>query len=207
MTIADLGGRIVEGWRASATPGTDTYDPLAASTPVYRQSAIGKLRLILDPEHRQPPRLATRWCVQPGDVVLNKLAPLRAALVPAAARRHPVDGNSLIVRDLPAPDAAWLATCLNHAEYEALLLIESGILRRVGIGPLSGLRLPAMPPGFAVAAAAVFHALDNDLLIGEDLHRAAVEANQEVSLPESRDDLRSGVKVQGSVVAHDSWLP
>lgn len=40
---------------------------------------------------------------------LNKLAPIRAALVPSAALRHPVDGNSLVVRGFPRPAATWLA--------------------------------------------------------------------------------------------------
>src|ERR1700674_4761621 len=78
-TIAGLGGQVLEGWRVSETPGAITYDPLAATTPIYRQSNVGRLHLFPSATHWQPPQMAERWCVQPGDVVLNKLAPVRAA--------------------------------------------------------------------------------------------------------------------------------
>jgi hypothetical protein len=46
---------------------------------------IGRFRLLLAESHWETPRLTERWCVQPGDVVLNKLAPVRAALISPAA--------------------------------------------------------------------------------------------------------------------------
>ncbi len=191
----------------SETPGADTFDPRAATTPIYRQSNIGLLQLVLSPEHWESPRLAGRWCVQPGDVVLNKLAPLRAALVPPAARRHPVDGNSIIVRGLSRPVATWLAICLNRNEYAQLLLIESGILRRVGLGALAALRLPPPPPELEMSSVVLRDLLDESILVGEELHRAAAEAARETAVSPSKVDLRSGSFVSGAVLSSDSWLP
>lgn len=206
-TVADLGGQVVEGWRASGTPGVAAFDPRAASTPVYRQSNIGRLQLNLSPEHWEPPRLAERWCVRPGDVVLNKLAPVRAALVSPAARRHPVDGNSIIVRGLPRAVATWLAVCLNRSEYEHLLLIESGVLRRVGLGMLAGLRLPPVPEHMEALSSALRDLLDETLLVGESVHRAKVEAAKDAWLPGTGPSLRSGVFFDPEAVSHESWLP
>ena len=93
MTIWEGGSS--KGWRVSETPKALDYDPRAGATPVYRQASIGCLRLQLSAQHWVSPQIEGRWCVRPGDVVLNKLAPVRAAFVSPAAKRHPVDGNTL----------------------------------------------------------------------------------------------------------------
>src|SRR6218665_2464684 len=93
VSVSDLGGGL-EGWRVSETPGALAYNPRAATTPVYRQGNIGRLRLVLTARHWDPPQMTGRWCVQPDDVVLNKLAPVRAAFVSAAAGRHPGRGKA-----------------------------------------------------------------------------------------------------------------
>ena len=206
-TIKDLGGRVLEGWRVSETPGSLTYDPRAATTPIYRQSNIGRLRLQLAGPHWDPPQIAERWCIQPGDVVLNKLAPVRAALVSAAARRHPVDGNSLIVRGLPRPIATWLALCLNRPEYEQLLLVESGVLRRVGLGTLANLRLPPLPPQIDSVSRRLGELLDEMLLIGESIHRAKTEAEQVAVAPSARRNIHDGTFFEPGSMSNDSWLP
>jgi hypothetical protein len=128
--ISDFGGFVLEGWRASETPGALSFDARAVTTPIYRQANIGRLHLLLGAQHWDPPQITGRWCVQPGDVVLNKLAPIRAAFVPANAKRHPVDGNSLIVRGLPFPQAAWVAFCLNQHELSMPLQIRRYLLMR-----------------------------------------------------------------------------
>lgn len=206
--ISDLGGRLLEGWRASETPGALAYDPRAATTPVYRQANIGRLRLQLGAQHWDSPQITGRWCVQPDDVVLNKLAPVRAAFVAPNAKRHPVDGNALIVRGLSRPEAAWVALCLNQPGYEQLLLIESGVLQRVGLGALASLRVPPVPPQMEGLSARLRDALDEQMLASEALHRVRIEANEATSgAPTQVHDLGTGAFFACDAVTNDSWLP
>jgi hypothetical protein len=206
-TVAELGGQVLEGWRVSETPGALTYDPRAATAPIYRQSNLGRLRLRMSTAHWESPQLAGRWCVQPGDVVLNKLAPVRAALVSPAARRHPVDGNSLIVRGLSLSTSTWLAVCLNRPEYEPLLLIESGVLRRVGLGTVASLRVPPAPAEVDALSVTLRDLLDELLLVGETVQRVKAEAAQVAVATPGRRDLRKGAFVECEVVTSDNWLP
>lgn len=208
QSIKDLGGRVIEGWRASETPGALTYDPRAATTTIYRQSNIGRLRLVLRERHREPPQISGRWCVQPDDVVLNKLAPVRAAYVSSNAKRHPVDGNSLIVRGLSKSAAAWVALCLNHSGYEQLLLTESGILKRVGLGALASLRVPPVPSEMEGLSARLHDLIDEATLASESLHRARGEANEEARVAPRRDhNLSTGAFFARDAVTNESWLP
>lgn len=151
--------------------------------------------------------MAERWCVQPGDVVVNKLAPLRAAVVSPASRRHPVDGNSIIVRGLPRPTAVWLAVCLNRPEYEQLLLIGSGVLRRIGLSTLATLQIPPVPAKMEALSFALIDLLDELLLVGEALHRAKAESERETRLHSSGPDLHSGVFINRAAMSSASWLP
>jgi hypothetical protein len=208
QSISMLGGRVLEGWRASETPGALTYDPRAATTPVYRQANIGRLRLLLGEQHWAPPQISGRWCVQPDDVVLNKLAPVRAAYVSPNARRHPVDGNSLIVRGLSKSEAAWVALCLNQPGYEQLLLIESGVLKRVGLGTLASLRVPPVPSEMEGLSARLRDILDEATLTSETLHHLRNEADAESSAtPRRADSCGIGAFFARDAVSNESWLP
>lgn len=198
---------VLEGWRVSENPLALTYDSRALTAPIYRQSNLGRLRLVLSTAHWGAPQLSGRWSVQPGDVVLNKLAPVRAALVSPAARRHPVDGNSLIVRGLSLSAATWLAVCLNRPEYEPLLLTESGVLRRVGLGTVADLRLPPVPSELDALSRALSDLLDDLLLVGESLQRVKGEVAQMASAASTRRDLREGAFLESAVLSSDNWLP
>lgn len=208
QTIHELGGEILDGWRVSETPTALDYDPSAASTPVYRQANIKPLRLQLGAQHWASPQIEGRWCVRPGDVVLNKLAPVRAAFVSPAAKRHPVDGNTLIVRDLARAEAAWVALCLNHSGYERLLLRDSGVVDRVGMKALAALRVPPVPPEMDGLSARARDALDEQTLAGEAMHHVRTEANVLTSAaPATTRPLRSGAFFARDAVTHESWLP
>lgn len=208
QTIPGLGGEILEGWRVSETATALDYDPRAASTPVYRQANIKPLRLQLGTQHWASPQIEGRWCVRPGDVVLNKLAPVRAAFVSPAAKRHPVDGNTLIVRDLTRAEAAWFALCLNHSGYERLLLLDSGVLDRVGMKALAALRVPPVPPEMDGLSARLRDALDEQTLASEAMHHVRTEANGLTSAaPTTTRPLRSGAFFARDAVTHESWLP
>lgn len=205
--IAELGGHVLEGWRVTENPQALDYDPRAASTPIYRQTNIKPLRLQLGVQHWASPHIEGRWCVRPGDVVLNKLAPVRAAFVSPAAKRHPVDGNALIVRDLSRAEAVWVALCLNHAGYERLVLLDSGVLDRVGSKALAALRVPPVPPEMDGLSARLRDALDEQLLEGEPLHHVRTEATSLSRGATTSHPLRSGGFFARDAVSHESWLP
>ncbi|TWA85130.1 hypothetical protein FBZ83_104402 [Azospirillum brasilense] len=207
-SIGDLGGQVLEGWRVSDTPGALTYDSRAATTPIYRQANIGHLRLLPSEQHWSPPRIAGRWCARPDDVVLNKLAPVRAAFVSPNARRHPVDGNALIVRGLSTSAAVWVALCLNHPGYEQLLLVESGVLKRAGLGALGELRVPPVPLEMEGLAARVRDILDDATLMGEALYRTREEASVATATASgTTHDLAGGSFFARDAVSNESWLP
>lgn len=208
-TLEERGAEVLEGWRVSETPGAETYDPRVATTPVYRQANVGRLRLQLEPKHWETPQIAGRWCVQPGDVVLNKIAPVRAAFVPPHAKRHPVDGNVLVIRGLPRAEAVWVALCLNQRGYEQRLVIESGaFLERVGLGALTGLRLPPMPHQMESLSAQLRDALEQQMLASEALHHIRAEAEAATrDAPVQTHDLALGAVFPANAVTNDSWLP
>jgi hypothetical protein len=206
--ISQLGGSVLEGWRVSETPGALAYDPRAATAPIYRQANIGRLRLQLGAQHWAPPEFAGRWCVQPGDVVLNKLAPVRAAFISQNARRHPIDGNALIVRGLSRSKAAWVAICLNQPGYEQLLLTESGVLPRVGLSALKSLRVAAPPPQMEGLSARLRDIVDEQMLASDALHRIRIEATNETSAAlKQQYDLDTGSFFERDAITNDSWLP
>jgi hypothetical protein len=207
-SVRDLGGTVLEGWRVSETPGALAYDERAATTPVYRQRNIGRLRLVLGAQHWVPPQISGRWCVRPDDVVLNKLAPVRAAFVPPSERRHPVDGNSLIIRGLSKSAAAWVALCLNHPGYGRLLLLQSGGLQRVGLNALASIRVPLVPPKMEELATKLRDVLDEQALASEALHRVAVEAAEAAgTAPARTGELREGVFIEREALSNDNWVP
>lgn len=207
-SIDELGGRVLEGWRASATGGAQVFDSRAATTPVYRQSNIGRLKLVLDPEHWVSPEIEGPWCVKPGDVVVNKLAPLRAAIVSPVAKRHPVDGNTLIIRELAPAAATWVTLCLIHSGYEHLVLTGSGVLNRVGLRALSALRLPPVPPKMESLAVRLRDLLDDQAIADEELYRVRAEANELACATQiAEHSLRKGAYFSCSSVAHENWLP
>jgi hypothetical protein len=192
----------------SETPGAVAYDPRAATTPVYRQGNIGRLRLLLGTQHWATPQINGRWCVQPDDIVVNKFAPVRAAYVSSNARRHPVDGNSLIVRGLSTSESAWVAWCLNQPSYEQLLLIESGALRRISLGTLGSLRVPLVPFEMERLSALLRDLLDEATLTGEAFHRVRSEASAAANeVPPRRCNLSAGAFFARESVSNESWLP
>jgi hypothetical protein len=145
--LKQLGGNCLEGWRVSTNPRAEGYDSRIETTPVYRQSNLDPMRFKLEPSHWQTPQIEAEWCVQPGDVVLNKLLPIRAVLVTDRTYRHPIDANCLLIRGLDRITSAWVAFCLNQKPYEAYLTQHQGlaVLPRASLGELRQLRVPPVP--------------------------------------------------------------
>lgn len=208
QAIEELGGQVLEGWRVSQTPTAIDYDPRAASTPVYSLANVKPLRLQLDAEHWGSPRVEGRWCARPGDVVVKKIPPVHAAIISNAARRHPVDGSALVIRDLSRAAAVWVALCLNQPGYEQLLLVGSGVLQRVGLKALAALRVPPVPPMLDGLSARLRDSLDEQELTGETMHRVRAEAGELASAAPIATRLpRSGAFFAREAVTQDSWLP
>ena len=206
--IRESGGYVLEGWRSSSTVGADAYDPQAAATAVYTQANIGRLRLLPSREQWASPKISDPACVRPDDVILNKLAPVRASYVSLNARRHPVDGNTFIVRGLSQSTAAWAAVCLNEPAYEELLLIDAGILRRVRSGALAGLRLPGAPPEMEGLSARLRDLIDEALMTGAGLARAQDEADAVATIESTpRGGLAKGLFFPCEAVSTENWLP
>lgn len=55
-----MGGQVLEDWRVSEPPGALTYDSLATSTPIYRQSNVGRLRILLSEDKWDSPSMTNR---------------------------------------------------------------------------------------------------------------------------------------------------
>ncbi|MBK9386459.1 MAG: hypothetical protein IPN34_16730 [Planctomycetes bacterium] len=139
---------------------------------------------------------------------MNKLAPVRAAYVSPAAKRHPADGSTLIVRDLSRATAVWLAKCLNQPGYSRLLLLGSGTLDRVGIKALESLRLPAAPPEMDGLSARLRDALDEQALTSEGMHFVRAEANEFACAGAAMScSVRGGAFFAREAVNCESWLP
>ncbi|WP_414569530.1 hypothetical protein [Nostoc sp. CCY 9925] len=137
-------GNCLEGWRVSTQSWTNTYDRRIEETPIYRQANLDCMKFRLDPEHWEKPTMEEEWCVQPGDVVLNKIPPVRAAVVTFRLPRHPVDANCILIRGVQSPFGVWVAFCLNQKPYEAYLVQRQGsaILPRVSLRVLSNMHIP-----------------------------------------------------------------
>jgi hypothetical protein len=157
---------------------------LPYSRPIYRQANLKPFRFHLENAHWQPPTVELAECVAPGDVVINKLAPVRAAWATARLPRHPADANCILIRwegrheyldPFERPDqlgliepgsilperrvrtaAFWTALCLNQPAYQEYLLRRSGaaFLPRVRMSVLRELKLPPPPYGYGVEALA-----------------------------------------------------
>ena len=130
---------ILEGWRASR--GTDAVGP------VYRASNVGEFELRLEPDHCSTPVRADERCVRPGDIVVTKGTPIRAALTPVNVFRHPVDANCYLVRGLELAEGLWFAMCVNQPMFADYLVRKSGagIVSRVRSDVLATSRFPRRP--------------------------------------------------------------
>ena len=152
VTLQEL-GNCIEGWRVSTQKENQDYDHRIELTPIYRQAQLGCLSFNLEPEHWKEAIIEDKWCIQPGDVVINKLPPLRASIATSKLPRHPVDGNCILIRGIKKPLNTWTAICLNQKFYKAYLIERQGksFFARVGLKGLSQLNIPLPPMNEALS--------------------------------------------------------
>lgn len=214
IEIGKLAQSLLDGWRVSTVQGRVGYDPRIEGTPIYRQANLDPMRFRLDGEHWKSPQVEKIWCVQPGDVVINKIPPLRAALATSELPRHPVDGNCIVIRSLKEPYNAWVAFCLNQELYTEYLIRSAGgaVMPRVGLKTLS--QMPIVLPS-AAEMAGISHRFwqwnDATLDNAKSLFHLSAEVEEYVvsevqSLKDDRASIRPGRFFSAEVI-NDSWVP
>jgi hypothetical protein len=198
----DLGATCIEGRRTEPISNGDGAAVLPYAGPIYRQANLTPFRFHLENAHWQPPTVESPECVAPGDVVINKLAPVRAAWATARLPRHPADANCIVIRWAGRDEqismfdsgaglqerrgravAFWTALCLNQPAYQEYLLRRSGaaFLPRVRMSVLRQLKLPPVPPEAEQLAGAVVELLEQSLATGEELTRLVQQVEEEVA--------------------------
>ena len=204
--------RVFEGDRGMRTSG----DPESAF--VYRASAISPFELIPTPEQWRTAAPSGPLSVQPGDVVLKRVAPIAAAVVTSGLPALSVDGNFFVIRGLPEADAWWIAFCLNHPACADYLLSKSGrgVLSRVSLSVLRSWTVPATPVGFARLARHLAELLSKRTFLAGQI--AALKADVETAVAEQmaatayadseeRFALRSWSFFFPAALTDTSWLP
>jgi len=182
-TIAEKGGQCIDGWRAVSNRESSAYDPLIDESPIYQQSNISTMILDAETDHYTPPIINDApWCVQPNDIVLRKIAPVRAALASAYQPRHPVDSNGMIVRGIGLIETVWLAFCLNQSAYSDFLVGgRRGVsIARIGLKAVRELRPPTFPKYFTPIARRFIQINDEFTQAGATLYRLRQEVSDAV---------------------------
>lgn len=92
--------------------------------------------------------------VGPGDLLLSKLLPPRAAVVVDATPRLPADGNCIRLRGARLGDALWIASLFAHPAFAPVVarLCVGTALPRIGVRDLASLAIPAVPEVMALIA-------------------------------------------------------
>lgn len=203
---------VFEGNRAQRS------DADAESVFVYRASAISPFELISTPEQWRTAAPSGPLSVQPGDVILKRVAPIAAAVVTSGLPALSVDGNFFVIRGLPETDAWWIAFCLNHPACADYLLSKSGrgVLSRVSLSVLRSWMVPATPVGFARLARRLAELLSKRTFLAGQI--AALKADVETAVAaqmaatayadsEERFARRSWSFCFPAALADTSWLP
>jgi hypothetical protein len=200
-TVADLGGTVGEGVRVERTSAPDLI--------LYRPSHLVRGVVVPDSTHLGQAPVRTPRAVGPGDVVVSKFLPPRAALVTPATPRHPPDANCLRVLGLGADAALWLVALLGHPSFAATLALRGAgsVLPRVGARDLAELRVPERPPELTGFAIAWNEAADERLAAQRDLLALGSEAQRiaDDSAPPLPNPRRPAWVAAGQIP--DTWAP
>ena len=201
---------VVEGQRSE--------EGLKNPGPIYRVSNVGGLELGMDSEHYSSPVSAGDRCVVPGDIVVSKIAPVRASIATSSVFRHPVDANCCIVRGLGVATGFWFALCINQPAFGEYLVRKSGaaIVPRVAADALKSIRLPKPPAAIAAVSHRVNQCIERRLLNQVELFRFfdIVRKELESLLPESSNgktsigaDATTWFRFFPPADIEDSWVP
>jgi hypothetical protein len=191
QTLHRTKAQIIEGWRGTASSHTQELRSVE-QLPIYRMSNVGELELRLGAEHCIPPARSDMHCVRPGDVVVTKGAPIRAAIASSQVFRHRADANCYVIRGLNQSDGFWVALCLSQPAYAEYLTRKSGaaIMPRIRMAVLREAPFPAQPAGVAALSQKVLDCLDGRIESMSELFRFVASVHDYIAtlLPESDDN-------------------
>lgn len=187
--------------------------------PFYRASSISPFELDATLEQWSTAAdRSDRFSLQPGDVILKRVAPVVAAVVPAGLPSLPVDASFFVIRGLAEPDAWWATFCLNYPACADYLLSKSGrgVLSRVSLSVLRGWTPPKMPADFPRRARGLSELLQKRTFLAGRI--AALEVAVEMAVAEQmattayEDTEQRFAQPSWSgffpaVLAEDSWHP
>lgn len=212
---------LIDGWRILDSSHTNTV--------FFRQPNIAPMRFYLDTQHWQIPESYNKESkskknierfVEPGDVVINRTLPFRAAWATSQLHRHPVDGNCIIIRIKKGYELSfWTAVCLNqpiYTYYLAALSRVSSLLPRITIERLSSFKLPKPPLSDLASLARDFEAC-NDAILQNSATMAQLKkqveeyvltelAGHQISLSDNKNLLRAGKRFAAEDIT-DSLIP
>lgn len=140
FALGDLNVRLLEGLRTSPAEEDEFF--------MYRPSHIVGMALDLDGERSVSiTQTDHSKAVGPGDVVVSKFLPLRAAWVTQETPRHPVDSNCIRIVGLDVAHGFWITAVLNHPTVrEAWAQHARGAtIPRIGLKDLKGFQVPELP--------------------------------------------------------------
>ena len=181
-SIKGLGGHVLEGWRGEST----------ADSPVFGPTDLRRLELELKPHHSQPPGWEGKYSVRPGDVLVNKVWPVRAAWITEAMFRHRFESSCYAIRGLRPADGFWLALCLNQLNLAYCLLRKSGagVLPRIRMSALQTFRFPRTPMEATFLSQQFADCLNDRVASTLELFRLREDVNLavETQLPEELPD-------------------
>lgn len=181
-TLLSQLAEIIEGKRNVTGGGDVPGDRLST----YGQANVGVLRWHLDAAQFLTRPQVDRAAVQPGDIVVNKILPLRAAWVSPRLRRHPVDANCILIRGLETATSFWTAVCLNQPLYKDHLAAaaEGAVLARLKVRSLRDLPILPTPEECRPIAATASAVLDQLIAAEETLRREVAAAEERITPPE-----------------------
>jgi hypothetical protein len=204
---------IQEGVRTLRALGED------ANPIYYRAGSISLFELVPSADQwSSAPVKPELQAVVTGDVVVKRIAPVVAAVVPPGLPLFPVDAAYFVIRGLAEPTAWWLAFCLNYPALADYLISKSGrgVLSRISLNVLREWEVPAMPDDFApltrrlgelLSARAFLAGRFADLRAAVEVAVAEQMATTAYEDTEQRFAQPSWTCFFPAVLAESSWLP
>lgn len=136
---------------------------------------------------------ASRYGIHPGDVLVSKALPVKAAWVAPSFPKSRIDGSCYAVRNLATAPGLWLTFCLNQSNYSICLGRRSGgyVLPRISQSELRRFPIPDLPVEFERLAEGIAECIDDRTLSSLELLRLQNEVSEAVEdfVPEEAEQV------------------
>lgn len=184
----------------------------------FRASSISRFELQPTAAQWTARVLDEATSLRAGDVVLKRVAPLLAAVVPVGLPMLPVDSSFFVIRGLSEPEGWWAAFCLNHPAFADNLLSKSGcsVLSRVSLSVLRSWPFTQAPTAFSRIARRLTEVLQKRTFLAGRIAALKVEVETAVAdqmaataydTAGERFSYRSWAFFCPSAMLQESWLP